>query len=263
MAGDWIPMRSDLARDPAVIATAERLGLDPDLVVGKLHKLWAWADEQTIDGVSRSGVTFVWLDRYIGVTDFASALHQVGWLQPTADGFCIPNFEKYMGESAKTRALARRRQARKRSRDRVTTVTQVSRKSNVYRTEEKSKKPHTPLADFSAFWTAYPLKVGKKDATHAWAKLAPSAELLTVILAALDQHKRSAQWTKQAGEFIPNPASWLNGEKWNDELKPALQSVSPSPDPYAHFPRWCDRCAAEHAAKEVCPKETADHAHVA
>ena len=50
MSGEWIKMRLDLASDPAVIRIRRSLGLDVDAVVGKLHRLWSWADAHTVDG---------------------------------------------------------------------------------------------------------------------------------------------------------------------------------------------------------------------
>ena len=50
MAGDWIKMRIDIADDPAVIGIAAALRMSEDEVVGKLHRLWSWADKHTTDG---------------------------------------------------------------------------------------------------------------------------------------------------------------------------------------------------------------------
>ena len=44
-------------------------------------------------------------------------------------------------------------------------------------------------------------------------------ELFEIITKALELHKKSEQWTKDKGRFIPNPSTWLNQERWNDELK--------------------------------------------
>ena len=36
----------------------------------------------------------------------------------------------------------------------------------------------------------------------------------------LDAHKRSSQWTKDGGAYIPHATTWLNGERWTVELEP-------------------------------------------
>jgi len=114
MAGDWIKMRNDLADDPAVIDIAGRLELDEFAVVGRLHTLWAWADEQSRDGHAR-GVTSAWLDRKVQRDGFASALVSVGWLEAGADGLRFPNFDHHNGATAKTRALGTRRKQQERA----------------------------------------------------------------------------------------------------------------------------------------------------
>jgi hypothetical protein len=108
MAGDWIKMRTDLADDPAVIAIAAALELSEDTVVGKLHRLWSWADRHTTDGNAGS-VTYMWIDRYISVTGFAEALEEVGWLLNDGATISFPNFDRHNGQSAKARALTMKR----------------------------------------------------------------------------------------------------------------------------------------------------------
>lgn len=71
--------------------------------------------------------------------------------------------------------------------------------------------------DFAAFWKAYPRKIAKQDAEKAWRKLKPSKQTLVDLMAALERHKLSPDWQKEAGQFVPYPASWLNGRRWEDE----------------------------------------------
>lgn len=131
MASNWIKMRTDLADDPAVIGMAARLGMDADHIVGKLHNLWSWANEQTVDGHA-AGVTGKWVDKRVGVKGFADAMKDAGWLFVTDDGIEFPRFDKHNGESAKARAQGAKRQESSRSRNGagVTSVTHPSRKSN-------------------------------------------------------------------------------------------------------------------------------------
>lgn len=115
MAGDWIKMRCCLPAEPEVIAIAGTLSIDEDSVVGKLLRVWAWADQHTTDGNAR-GVTAAWLDRHVQRDGFASALVKVGWLEIHEDGIRFPRFEMHNLETGKARALNAKRQ--KRSRDR-------------------------------------------------------------------------------------------------------------------------------------------------
>lgn len=70
-------------------------------------------------------------------------------------------------------------------------------------------------ADFEQFWNSYPRKVGKQKALKAFQKVKVPVETL---LNAIAQQKQSAQWTKNNGEFIPHPTTWLNEGRWEDKL---------------------------------------------
>ncbi len=115
MAGDWIAMRRELASDPAVLAMAERLEVDEDLIVGKLHRVWSWGDQHTRDGrVHGVGVAFV--DRYVRLPGFATAMQAVSWLVIDEEGLLFPHFERWNYEPAKQRLLDTRRKQASRAR---------------------------------------------------------------------------------------------------------------------------------------------------
>lgn len=80
--------------------------------------------------------------------------------------------------------------------------------------ESKSKIPDF-TEDFESFWKAYPKKVGKGAAEKAWQKHKPP---LDVVLEAIEKQKDSDQWSKDNGQFIPHPTTWLNGKRWEDEV---------------------------------------------
>ena len=73
---------------------------------------------------------------------------------------------------------------------------------------------------FNLFWEAYPRKEGKENARKQFAKLKPNDELMRTMLDAIGKQKESAQWKENGGQFIPYPASWLNGKRWEDEIRP-------------------------------------------
>jgi hypothetical protein len=70
---------------------------------------------------------------------------------------------------------------------------------------------------FLRFWESYPRKVAKPDAARAFAKIDPPEELLEEILRAVSRAVKSDAWTKDGGQFIPHPATWLNKRRWEDE----------------------------------------------
>ena len=82
---------------------------------------------------------------------------------------------------------------------------------------------------FDWFWSLYPKKADKPAAQRAWKKLKPGEELLQAMLSALDVQKQTDAWTREEGRFIPNPATWLNGRRWEDEAPKVAAPASPKP----------------------------------
>ena len=118
-------------------------GLDEFSIVGRLHKLWSWADANLVDGNAAS-VTFSWLDRYVVRDGFCAALAEIGWLEETDDGVRFPGWEKHMGTSAKKRAQTAERQSRARERDRsVTQVVTQGALRNALPEEEEEEEIHS------------------------------------------------------------------------------------------------------------------------
>ena len=83
------------------------------------------------------------------------------------------------------------------------------------------------LGTFDEFWSAYPRKVAKPEALKAWIKIKPDAETLAAIMAGLAAAKQSRDWTKDDGQFIPHPATWLNQRRWEDQLETAAAGDDP------------------------------------
>lgn len=79
-----------------------------------------------------------------------------------------------------------------------------------------TQNPDSPSLTFLDFWRIYPRKVARMDAEKAWAKIQLGDH--PKILAALERHKQSDQWTRDNGRFIVYPATYLNGRRWEDEL---------------------------------------------
>ena len=78
---------------------------------------------------------------------------------------------------------------------------------------EKEENP------FDLFWSAYPRRVAKQVAIKAFIKNG-CTEHIKKIIKAVESQKQSYQWTKDGGQFIPHPATWLNQHRWEDELIP-------------------------------------------
>ena len=93
--------------------------------------------------------------------------------------------------------------------------------------EKETKKRHTSSEKFDQFWKSYPKKVGKGFAEKAWEKQKPD---LNLVLKSLEWQKESEQWKKDGGQFIPNPATYLNQRRWEDEpLSPEIAMSTEKP----------------------------------
>ena len=332
MAGDWIKMRVDLGDDPAVIQIAASLDISEDEVVGKLHRLWAWADRHTTDGTAPA-ITAKWVDRYVSMSGFAEAMVGAGWISFSDAGVAFPGFERHNGESAKRRveATLRQRLSRKNRDDGVTgdartpiprpfvrhvmardnyicvycgvqssaereagkrkllsvdhikpiarggsaavenlaccckqcnsekadrtpeewgllpgflqagveyqdglLVSQKNCDSAVIREEKRREEKkdqehcvpsaHGPAAGidlFDRFWKLYPRKQDKAKAAKAFAKLRVTDDLFNLIAKGLAAQAASHDWIKDNGKYVPMPTTWLNGRRWEDEVKPS------------------------------------------
>lgn len=72
---------------------------------------------------------------------------------------------------------------------------------------------------FKEFWNIYPRKEGKGAARKKWEQINPNAELFEKIINAVKENiERNPRWQKQNGQFIPHPATWLNQERWDDDI---------------------------------------------
>ena len=92
----------------------------------------------------------------------------------------------------------------------------VTKKSKV-EVKTEQKKVTAVERNFELFWFQYPNKVVKKKAHEAWLKHRPTGELFASIMQGLERAKKSAQWAKDNGKYIPHPTTWLNQERWTDE----------------------------------------------
>ena len=62
---------------------------------------------------------------------------------------------------------------------------------------------------FERFWEQYPVKIGKEEAWELWRIKDPDEEQ---ALKALQLWKQSRQWIKDAGQYIPRAAKFLEQE---------------------------------------------------
>lgn len=89
------------------------------------------------------------------------------------------------------------------------------------------------IPTFDDFWKVWPKREAKKDATRAWAKLSPASRIaaLDALPAHVDRWRREGR----IRNHIPHPATWLNGERWEDELG---EVFAPQQKPVQAGPGW-------------------------
>ncbi|BDM23643.1 pyocin large subunit-like protein [Pseudomonas sp. LRP2-20] len=230
MAGDWIKMRVDLQTHPKVFRMVSALSADRLRVIGGLHVAWSIFDTHSDDGVLH-GYTTDAMDAVIGWPGFTQAMVDVEWADIDEHGSLVmPRFDEHNGASAKRRAndSERKRVSRKADSVRNSSADDADRMRTreEKRREEKDQdqKPSSSSDDgdlFARFWKLYPRKVGKANAEKAWGKLKVDAELFERMASALAAWAVSPDWMKDGGQFIPHPATWLNGKRWDDELPQA------------------------------------------
>ena len=71
---------------------------------------------------------------------------------------------------------------------------------------------------FDDFYRLYPRKIAPAKAEAAWRKAIKKADPAVIIEALREQLPALAMQKKNDGDFRPYPATWLNGERWTDEV---------------------------------------------
>lgn len=153
-------------------------------------------------------------------------------IEPIDGGWRILNYAKYreIRDDEARREYQRKwdqenRPSRHRNPIKPDTSDKPDQKPTKAEAEAEAVKKPSPSSDddgFAQFWSIYPRKVGKLAAVKAWNRIKGRSELLPKILAALKRQKGSDDWSRENGRFIPNPATWLNQGRWEDEVSGQL-----------------------------------------
>lgn len=69
---------------------------------------------------------------------------------------------------------------------------------------------------FESFWEIYPKHQDKKKAKQKFLKLCTNEKEYKAIMDGL--RNVLPVWAKKDTKYIPMPTTWLNGERWNDEV---------------------------------------------
>lgn len=220
-----------------VLLMAKRLKISTNAVVGSLVEVWLKAQEIATETGLLEHKTAMWLDVVVGIDGFAGAMAEVGWLAVGPEGLTVTKYDRHIAKTAvkKCDDVVRKRRMpvavpsqpdlkpddlRKQIGNETEKVAVVTVASDVPKPVSKKVKASTALGSplFDRFWAAYPKKTAKTDAAMAFHKSDVTEELLVRILAAIERQAKGESWRKDGGKFIPYPATWLNGRRWEDEV---------------------------------------------
>lgn len=79
------------------------------------------------------------------------------------------------------------------------------------------------MESFEQFWAQYPRKVAKAVARKAWARLTKQQQ--SDALDAISNHIAYWKLKETATEFIPHCSTFLNQERWEDELDMTVKEM--------------------------------------
>lgn len=229
----WIESHQSLATHRKTMVLESILDITTVQAIGHLHLFWWWALDNTPDG-NLTGIP----DRVIAKaaqwdgdsSQFVNALRESGFI----DGDMIHDWMDYAGRLiAKRVANAERmREARAKNVQRTcnaragATVPNPTVPNHIK--EINKEKDERLKGLFDEFWKEYPKKVAKKEAEKAFRKLNPNDALFALIISKLRLLKNTRQYRDG---FAPNPSTFINGERWNDEhdsIKPESNTWQPT-----------------------------------
>lgn len=231
----WIAVYESLPEHPKCYQLADRLGIEIAHGVGIVCCLWLWASRHAADG-RLSEFPDRAIARACRYGGDAGALVEA----LTASGFLdgdrrLHEWDVYAGYFAEREQQRREKERLRKRRQRARAAeADVPRDSG---DGGGTVTPPTPTSTvtmtytskgggFERFWAEYPRKVNKAAARQAWEALAPDGALEARIAAGLARSRQLAQWNRDAGRYIPYPASYLNGRRWEDESEEAADNGS-------------------------------------
>jgi predicted phage replisome organizer len=231
----WIKIVTDIFDDEKILLIGSMPEADALIVIW--FKLLCLSGKCNASGVLMLNDRIAYTDEMLA-TIFRRPLNTVrlalttfenfGMIEIVEGAITIPNWGKHQSidRIEKKNEYMRKYMRDYRAKQKLLVECKTNSKANVSRTDidididkEHSSSAEPKDGRFDEFWTAYPKKVGKAAAKKAYAKIKPTAELHEQMLRAIDTAKRSDQWQRDNGQYIPHPTTWLNRGGWDDELE--------------------------------------------
>jgi hypothetical protein len=209
MANPWFRLYSEFAHDP-------KIQMMPEAMQRRYIMLLCMRCSETLVTLHETEIAF-----QMRLSDDELAKTKELFLSKDFidEDWNLTNWEKrqYVSDSSTERVRKHRDKKKEEVKHDETLQKQKCNGTEQNRTEQKqTKKSESYDSLFDSFYQAYPKKVGKPAALKAFAKCKPDETLLQKMLDAIERQLKSDQWQKNNGQYIPNPSTWLNQERWDD-----------------------------------------------
>lgn len=164
----------------------------------------------------------------------AQALLAARLFDETDEGYYVHDYLHYNKSAEEILALTNTRRNAGRKGGQASAQARAQAKSNpafssqlIAKERPKPSCPKTAkpavLDGFEEWWKAYPRKEGKGAARTAYTKALGKTDAAS-LLAALTRSARSWEAEKRERRLIPQPATWLNQERWEDDYSASVSS---------------------------------------
>ena len=112
----------------------------------------------------------------------------------------------------------------------------------------KAESESQLLKNFELFWSAYPNKKSKKAAFEKFKRIDFKKTSFESIMISLEKQKQSDDWTKNGGQYVPMPQTWIFNERWTDEVQAPVQQQHTDVNDY-----WADKLQAQEPVENFVP----------
>ncbi len=146
MRRSWIKIETNTPDKPEICIIASHLRMDADAVMGKLIRIWSWA-ELNVSNHNESSVTTEFLDKVAGKKGFSAALEKAGWLQRKEGSLVFPGFDRHNGQAAKGRAQTALRVSKHRKRRSEATIEGVDESAEIELSRDEKEFSVKPDAE--------------------------------------------------------------------------------------------------------------------
>ena len=233
----WIKITTDIFDDEKILLI-ESLP-DSYAIITVWFKLLCLAGKQNNSGVFLMGripytdkmLATIFRMKETTVTLALRTFEEFGMIEIVDGVITIPNWGKHqnLDQLESKKQYMRNYMAEYREKQKALTSgksnCKTNGKANVSQAEEDIDididKDKEDIYPFDEFWSAYPKKKAKEAARKAWAKLKPDETLGKEIIQAVTDSAKTKDWIKENGKYIPYPATYLNGKRWEDERNEA------------------------------------------